>query len=97
MTPVSPVMPGSETIEIVLGRGQAQYIELPAVYLNTRSRPMITRWRLSEQERLDVMAGADIVLSQLTWQQLFQPVSLQVCRRDAQPWLPEEPEVEPAR
>ena len=92
MDPVSPVMPGSEDIEIVLGRGQPEYRELPAVYLDTPSRPMITRWRLTEQERLDVMAGADVVLSQLTFQQRFQPVNLQICRRDAQPYLPEEPD-----
>lgn len=33
MTAVSPVMPHSESIEVVLGEGQDCYENLPAVYL----------------------------------------------------------------
>lgn len=91
MTPVSPVMPGSEPIEIVLGKDQPQYDPLPAVYLDTSSRPMITRWRLDEAEREAIANGADIVLQQLTFQQPFQPVNLQVVERDEAPIFVEEP------
>ena len=51
MVPVSPVMPGSESIEILLGKDQPEYSPLPAVYLDNEKRPMITRWRLSSVER----------------------------------------------
>ena len=51
MEPVSPVMPGSADIEIVLGKDQLEYLPLPAVYLSTPTLPMLTRWRFTEVER----------------------------------------------
>lgn len=91
MMPVSPIMPGSESIEIVLGKGQEEYMDLPALYLDTESRPMLTRWRFSDDERKAIAEGADVVLSQLTFRQRFQPVHLQVVMPDACPILVEEP------
>lgn len=87
MNPVSPVLPGSESIEVVLGKGQEEYIELPAVYLDNERMPMVTRWRLSDKEREAVTAGADIVMTQLTFRGNFQPVHLQVCQADEMPVL----------
>jgi hypothetical protein len=87
MQPVSPVMPGSEAIEVVLGKNQPEYVSLPAVYLDTEARPMITRWRLSHEERVAIAAGADIVLTQLTFGNLFQPVHIQVTEQEAMPLL----------
>jgi hypothetical protein len=87
MDPVSPVMPGSEPIEIVLGKGQPKYTPLPVVYLSGDHRPMISRWRLNLWERAMIAAGADIVLTQLTWCYKFQPVYLQVCEPDEMPVL----------
>jgi hypothetical protein len=89
MKPVSPVMPGSESIEIVLGKDQPEYDDLPAVYVDSDTRPMITRWRVTDEERRAVANGADIVLQQLTFKQLFQPVNLQVVMPDACPQLVE--------
>ena len=91
MTPVSPVMPGSEPIEVVLGKDQPQYAPLPAVYLDSTARPMITRWRLSDEERRAVADGADIVLQQLTFQQPFQPVNLQIVHPHECPLFVEDP------
>lgn len=87
MESVSPVMPGSEEIEIVLGKDQPEYTPLPAVYLNTPSVPMITRWRLTEEERIAVSSGADIVLTQLTFGNPFSPIHLQVTAQDEMPVL----------
>lgn len=85
-------MPGSEDIEIVLAKDQPElYIPLPAVYLEMECRPMVTRWRFSDEERKAVANGADIVLQQLTFKQRFQPVQLQVVMPDACPILVEEP------
>ena len=78
MNPVSPVMPGSESIEIVLGKDQPEYTPLPAVYLDTETCAMVTRWRPSPEERAAIGKGADIVLQQLTFRSPFQPVNLQV-------------------
>jgi len=78
-------MPGSESIEVVLGKDQPEYYPLPAVYLDNDFRPMITRWRLTQEERQAVHDGADIVLTQLTFNHPFQPVHLQVTYRDQMP------------
>ena len=90
MMPVSPVMPGSGPIEIVLGKDQPEYAPLPAVYLNNRFCPVITRWRLSDGERKAVAEGADVVLTQLTFGNPFSPVHLQVAGQDETPLLLEE-------
>lgn len=89
MNAVSPVMPGSEPIEVVLGKDQPEYIPLPAVYLNVRSVPMITRWRFTKDEREAIASGADIVLTQLTFGLPFSPVHLQVSMPDEMPILVE--------
>lgn len=91
MIPVSPVMPGSQSLEVTLGVGQPEYEQVPALYIDTECRPMITRWRLTDRERLMVLAGADIVLQQLTFQNPFQPVNLQVVMPNQNPVLTEEP------
>ena len=87
MQPVSPVMPGSAAIEIVLGKDQPEYIPLPAVYLDAPTRPMITRWRLTDDERQAIAEGADVVMTQLTFWNRFQPVHIQVTHPDQMPLL----------
>jgi hypothetical protein len=89
MNAVSPVMPGSELIEVVLGKDQPEYIPLPAVYLNVRSVPMITRWRFTNEEREAIAAGADPVLTQLTFGLPFSPIHLQVTMPNEMPVLVE--------
>lgn len=96
MTPVSPVMPGSQPIETVFGKDQPEYIPLPAVYLDTPSRTVVTRWRLTEEERHLIANGGDVVLQQLTFRNEktglpnpLQPVHLQVAMPDAMPTLVE--------
>jgi hypothetical protein len=79
MIPVSPVMPGSEDIEMVFGKNQPQYIPLPAVYLDQPNRPVITRWRFTNEERAAIADGADIVHTSLTFWHDLQPICLQVC------------------
>ena len=91
MNPVSPVMPGSEPIETVFGKGQPEYIPLPAVYLDTLSRPVLTRWRLTDEEREKVAIGGDIVLTLLTFWNPLAPSHLQICLPDEMPQLVEEP------
>jgi len=87
MDAISPVMPGSGPIEIVLGKDQPEYIPLPAVFLDTPTCPMISRWRFTEEERLQIAAGADVVLTQLTFRTPFRPVHLQVVGQDEMPEL----------
>lgn len=89
MTPVSPVMPGSGSIEIILGKGQKEYTPLPAVFVDSDERPMITRWRLDDHERNMIANGADVILQQLTFRCKFQPVNLQVVMPNENPNLVE--------
>jgi hypothetical protein len=84
-------MPGSEAIETVFGANQPEYQPLPAVYLDTPARNVITRWRLTEDERLAIAAGADIVMQQLTFWHPYQPSNLQVVMPDANPEFVQEP------
>ncbi len=91
MNAVSPVMPGSEAIEIVLGGEDKPggYLPLPAVYLNVQSVPMLTRWRFTDEERIAIASGADLVMTQLTFGMGFSPVHLQVSMPDQMPILVE--------
>lgn len=97
MNPVSPVMPGSESIELVYGKDQTEYVPLPGVYLNTPSAPVITRWRFDEEERKKIAAGGDIVLTLLRFRfpddtpRPLTPSHLQVCLPDEMPVLVDEP------
>jgi hypothetical protein len=80
-------MPGSEPIEVVLAKDQPEYLPLPVVYLDTPSRPMISRWRLTEEERQRIANGDDLVLTQLTFGHAFQPIHLQITAPDEAPQL----------
>lgn len=87
MEPVSPILPGIDRPEFILAANQPEYIPLPAIVVDAPSRPMVTRWRLSEHERLMITNGADIVLQQLTFGSRFQPVNLQTVMPDDLPEL----------
>jgi hypothetical protein len=91
MNPVSPVMPGSEAIEVVYAKDQPEYAPLPAVYLDTPSRPVISRWRLTDEERHKVIDGGDIVLTLLSFGNPLTPSHIQVCLPDEMPLFVEEP------
>jgi hypothetical protein len=91
MIPVSPVLPGSESIEVIFGANQPEYEPLPAVYLDNAARPVITRWRLTDEERTDIANGCDIVLTQLTFCAPFQPIHIQLAGPDQMPVLLEHP------
>jgi hypothetical protein len=93
MKPVSPVMPGSQGIEVIYGANQHEYEPLPAVYLDTPSRPVLSRWHLTMEERSAVAAGADIVLTLLTFGNPITPSHLQVVMPNEMPIFVEEPTV----
>jgi hypothetical protein len=82
-------MPGSEPIEVVYAKDQPEYQPLPAVWIEGPTRPVVSRWRLSEEERKEVAAGADIVLTLLSFGNPLTPSHLQVCMPDEMPVLVE--------
>lgn len=86
MTPVSPVLPGTEIREVVIAKDQPEYLPLPAVVLDKApGMPVMTRWRLTDEERELVKFGHDIVLTQMTFGGPLQPVHLQVVHQNDVP------------
>jgi len=80
MKPVSPVLPGCPNIpEVVFAKDQPEYVPLPAVIMDKATGiPVMTRWRLTDDERRWIAAGGEIVLTQMTFGRSLQPVHLQV-------------------
>lgn len=61
MEPVTPVVEGLESGEIQIAKDQAQYRTLPSLVL--RNGIFLSRWRLTEDERVAVANGSDIFLA----------------------------------
>lgn len=86
MKPVSPVMPGMDVNEVVIAKDQPEYIPLPAVVLaKAHGTPVMTRWRLTDEERELIKFGHDVVLTQMTFGGPLQPVHLQVVHQEDVP------------
>ena len=83
MTPVSPVLTEEfKPNEVVYAKDQPQYSPLPV--LRNSKFVVLSRWKLSDQEREAIAAGADVFLSNWTFNQPLQPVRLEIgqCDRD---------------
>jgi hypothetical protein len=89
MNPCSPVMPGSGPIEVVYAKDQSEYAPLPALWIDgENSHTVVSRWRLTDEEREAIAAGADVVLQLLMAHgQLLTPSNLQVVMPDDSPAL----------
>jgi hypothetical protein len=74
------VAPRTGADEITIAEDQLEYKPLVvAVYQTPQGVPvLLTRWRLTEEERQLVAAGEDLYLSVLTFGQPLQPIGLQV-------------------
>jgi len=88
MQSVSPVI--NEKLiehERVIALDQPEY--KPIIIIAACTQPdksdycLIVRFKLSDEERVKVAAGADLILSELTFGRAFTPVALEFC-------LPEE-------
>jgi hypothetical protein len=78
VNPISPSIPGFD--EIVLAKDQPQYIPLPAVpYADQHEQiRVLTRWRLTDEERAAIANGVDLWLELMTFGEPLQPVRLSV-------------------
>ena len=76
MTPVSPVIPGFKEHEVVFAKDQPEYMPLPALRFDDGM--VITRWRLSFRERLQILFGCDIWLYAIGVFGALQPVKLTI-------------------
>lgn len=76
MSPVTPIVPGHDLPVTTFAKDQPGYNPLPAFRAEGREGAVITRWRLSDEERKFIADGGDIWLTQLTFNNPLQPVKL---------------------
>jgi hypothetical protein len=75
MQPISPVIPGLGLPEVVYAKNQPQYNPLPSY--RTSDGLVVTRWKLTWRERLDILCGGCLWLQILTFNQPLQPVKIE--------------------
>ncbi len=76
MKPVSPVIPDENLNEIIIAENQPEYQNLPA--LQCGDGVILTRWKLTDEERRIVAETGDVYLYMHTFGQPVTPVLLQV-------------------
>lgn len=74
MKPATPVVAGLEQFEIVFGKGQPEYDQLPALVGSAPAQNVVARWELTDEDRARIAAGADIFTVQMTFGDFFQPL-----------------------
>jgi hypothetical protein len=63
----------SHTI-VTFAKDQPQYRPLPAIVIAGPDGRVITRWVLTDAERAQIAAGADLYIQQLTFGHALQPM-----------------------
>lgn len=71
---VDPRLVPEGSMPHLVGQKQAQFVTLPAII--TPGHVVITRWELTDEERVALIAGADIFLT--IWGTPIRPVYLSV-------------------
>lgn len=77
------VAPRTGAPEVTLAEDQLEYRPLTVAAYQHNDRPgkafmLLSRWRLSDEERRRIAAGEDLYLAVCTFGDPMQPVSLQV-------------------
>jgi hypothetical protein len=78
MKPISPVIKGYETAEVIFAKDQPQYLPLPALILQGEGKPVVSRWKLDDEERSRIAQGADILLTQMIFDGPYNPIQMEV-------------------
>lgn len=79
MQPTSPIIPEFAQYEITIAKDQPEYTPLPVLAMHREQHgAIVSRWALSDEDRLAIAAGADIYLTQLTFGMPMQPIRLAV-------------------
>lgn len=73
MKPMSPVIPGLESHEVKIAESQDQYQTLPALPVDG-GQYLVTRWRLTWRERVQLLFEGTFYLSVWTFGQPLQPL-----------------------
>lgn len=80
MNPVSPVLPNCKVKEVCYAENQPQYLPLPAIVMSGMEKEVLTRWELSNEEKIALLSGGQIYLSIWTFGQHLQPIKLRVAQ-----------------
>ena len=71
MEPVQPVVPGNEEFEVVYAKNDPTYPPLPVL---RTEHAMLSRWRLTDEERAYIAAGGDLFICVLHFGDKLQPI-----------------------
>ena len=71
MEAISPVLPNCQEFEVVYAADQPEYNPLPAV---RTEKVLVTRWRLTDDERQWLANGGDLYIAVLHFGQPLQPL-----------------------
>ena len=79
MRPISPVLEGYQQHEVVFAKTQSDvYLPLPALILKGEEKPVVSRWQLDDEERKRISSGADILLTQMIFDDKYHPIQMEV-------------------
>jgi len=74
MKPITPVVPGLDLPTVTFAKDQPEYLPLPA--WRDADGTVVTRWRLSLKERVQILFTGDLWLTLMTFNHPLQPVKL---------------------
>lgn len=72
MYPVTPVHPSIKLKEVIYAKDQPEYIPLPAY--KWKDGTVVSRWKLSWKERLQILFSGNLFLAIKTYNNPLQPV-----------------------
>lgn len=82
MEPTTPVLNETyQSQEKVYAKDQPQYKPLPTH--RSKDGIVLSRWTLTESERVAVASGSDLFLYNWTFNQPLQPIRLEVCDKES--------------
>jgi hypothetical protein len=80
-----PVFEGLEHKEVVYAKDQPQYRPLRTLVSSGEDRKVISRWTLTDEQRIAVANGADIFLTLATYGSPLQPILMAVSSGNIDP------------
>lgn len=73
-----PIVPGLEKEQELIAEHQPEYITLPSLRAKRPERQTLSRWTFTDQQRQEILDGADLYLEVLTFGGAYPPVRISV-------------------
>lgn len=71
MIPTSPVITNAIEHEVTYAKDQKEYVPLPVI---RTEKAILSRWKLTDEERAHIAAGGDLFIVQLYFGENLQPI-----------------------